>query len=486
MIGRLIFSQTRCQRSFVFKALSLRKTEPRKHIRQALSLAFLDVVERFYQYFSQYPDSIPLLLQFTLGNTGAYHPHPRVRAKACAIFSSLARVLKPQLLGSVQLITASVEGLLESSLEMNDKCALYETLGILIAPQGSDFPQAAQYLKLLSQPLLNGLNASLQQQGSGLLVANNTLFLAYLSKGFSGLSAPTMGKISGDVTAIWKEIAEAVVHCCRVYATVPQVREKVLLFMHRIIDLLGRGVSAYIPPLMECLISNCDLADMSKLVRVPTQLLQRIKREIVPGLEPSFAPLITRVFQVTDLSWLDKGPTTSEQAREHLDLLRAYYGLLAQATQPECIDVFVSDNSRKIFNQILDSIVRGCVSNPELDIAKTSYQIMTKMATCWYSSLPGFSDFLAQQAIPMTVATVKQAHYNPNDAKCHSVAGEIAALYLVLNKAAGEDAFINALKSAWSLPDDHAAMMKQVLSTNDQKAVRNLTKTWAAAVRGQG
>eukprot|EP01064_Diplonema_japonicum_P024539 TRINITY_DN3512_c0_g1_i1.p1 TRINITY_DN3512_c0_g1~~TRINITY_DN3512_c0_g1_i1.p1 ORF type:complete len:1009 (+),score=266.86 TRINITY_DN3512_c0_g1_i1:119-3145(+) len=459
-----------------------------QHTHQAVSLAFLEVVERYYQYFIQYPEKRPQLLQLTLGPSGVANPHPKVKAKACATFSQLAKSAKQLMTDSVDVIMANVERLLASSgLELNDKCALFETLGVLISQNEAKLPESQKYLKVMSSPLLANLTTALQARSDayGVSVANTVLYLAYLSKGFSGLSAPAMGRVNREVVEAWKEIAHAVMACGAAYAHVQSVREKVLLFVHRMIDLLGTGVLVYITPLVEQMTGSCDITDACKLVRVPTQLLQRMKAEAVPVVDGLFVPLIGKVFELTSVEWLGKVSIMhSEQAREHLDLLRAYYALLIQAAQPECIHLFLTEKSKPTLNMVLESLSRGCVSHPEMDVAKTSYQIITKMAMSWYTTLPGFSGFLAQQVVPMTLHTIQQPSFSPSDAKCYSVVGEIANLYVFLNSAAGADAFLLALQNTWNLPAEHVAMAQQALtSASPAKAMKTLVRQWSIVSR---
>eukprot|EP01059_Diplonema_ambulator_P035716 TRINITY_DN8532_c0_g1_i1.p1 TRINITY_DN8532_c0_g1~~TRINITY_DN8532_c0_g1_i1.p1 ORF type:complete len:694 (+),score=235.08 TRINITY_DN8532_c0_g1_i1:1373-3454(+) len=461
-----------------------------QHTHQAVSYTFLEVVERYYQFFTTFSETRPLLLQLTLGPSGISHPNPKVRGKACATFASLAKSARQMMSESSDVIVANVERLLAANtLEISDRCALYETVGVLISQSEGKVSQTYKYLKIMSEPLMVNLNAALQAPSDAysLEVANTTVYLAYLSRGFSGLAAPTMGKVCSDIENEWNRIAQTVVSCSVTYAHIPAVREKVLLFMHRMIDLLGGGVVVYITPLVERLLRCCDISDLSKLVRVPTQLLQRIKGEAVPVVDGFFVPLTQRVFQVTSVEWLGKVSLMhSEQAREHLELLRAYYALLIQATQPECIHLLVTEKSKPMLNTVMETLARGCVSHPEMDVAKTCYQIMNKLAASWYTTLPGFASFLAQQVVPMTLHTVQQESFNSSDAKCYAVIGEIAILYLFLNNAAGPDAFLSALQSTWNLPPEHVALAQQALATGTPKAMKSLIRQWTIVSKQRG
>ena len=349
-------------------------------------MAYLDVIERYYQYFCNFSEARPVLLQQVLGQSGASHPNTKVRAKACVTFSALAKSMRHLFVDMTELITTSIQKLLEQTTDSAVKCALYETLGILIAPRNAENPehhsqanhQLARYLQVVISPLHDHMQMAINNPHDSLAVqvAEVIMYLANLSKGFSGLSSPAMGKLPEEICLMWKNIASTVVSTSSIYGGLQAVREKSLLFAHRMIDLLGPGVTVYIVPLLRNISANADISDIAKVVRIPTQMLQRIKGEVVQPLDEFFSQLIQRVFEVTDFAWLSKSSLmTSEQAREHLELLRAYYTLLVQASQPECIGIFLTDRSRPLLSKILESLGKGCVSHPEMEIAKLCYQV---------------------------------------------------------------------------------------------------------------
>eukprot|EP01061_Rhynchopus_euleeides_P021935 TRINITY_DN35799_c0_g1_i1.p1 TRINITY_DN35799_c0_g1~~TRINITY_DN35799_c0_g1_i1.p1 ORF type:complete len:1032 (+),score=418.97 TRINITY_DN35799_c0_g1_i1:259-3354(+) len=457
---------------------------------QVVSYAMIDVVERFYHFFQHDEASRRRLLELILGHSGARHSEYRVRSRACTMFSGLVKTLKQALLLLIDPIAHSLRELLsQDTISVSDKCNLYDALGVLIAPtQGSNDAQSHQYLCVVQQPLAQFLAASTQQpsQDKALQVAQHIMYLAYLSKGFSGLLSPTMGKVPEEVGVVWKETAKCVVDCSRCYGSVQIVREKSLLYMHRMIDLLGKGVLEYVMPVMEGVMGHADISDMPKVVRIPTQLLQRLKGDAVEHVQQFFAPLIERVLQVSPIAWLHRPDAmNSEQGREHLEILKAYFGLLIQATQPECIQIFLCNGPTSPFVQtVLDTVSKGCLSTPEMEVAKACFQIMIKFAQAWCASVAGFSDYLATQVIPMTVATLKQPHFRPEDAKSSQVATEIANLYIFLFRSAGSDAFSRALSSAWGdLPQEEILGLLTTLQGGEPKRVRDVLRRWAAAVR---
>ena len=279
-------------------------------------------------------------------------------------------------------------------------------------------------------------------------------------------------------------MASLVVECSQFYCTVQVVREKSILFMNRMIDLLGKGVLEYVMPVMNAVMSHADLTDMPRIVRIPTQLLQRLKGDGVEHVNQFFAPLVQRVLQESPTEWLQRKELMySEQAREHLELLKAYYGMITQATQPECIGIFLTGGAATTLNTVLETVQQGCLTFPEMEVAKTCYQIMIKFAQAWYSSVPGFADFLATQVIPMTANTIKQDHFNPADLKCSAVAGEIANLYILLFNSAGEAAFMQALSSSLNIPAESLGIIKPALLAGKVNPVRDVIRNWAVALR---
>eukprot|EP01063_Lacrimia_lanifica_P037415 TRINITY_DN7670_c0_g1_i4.p1 TRINITY_DN7670_c0_g1~~TRINITY_DN7670_c0_g1_i4.p1 ORF type:complete len:981 (+),score=371.34 TRINITY_DN7670_c0_g1_i4:189-3131(+) len=449
-----------------------------------LGITFLEVLERYSAYFVHTPNARPLLLELTLGQGGAGHPHPLVRHKACATFCSLVKPLKNELLSCVDEVTRQAQRLLASNtLEMTSRCHLFESIGVLIAKTDGQVC-CHEYLKIMAQPLFETLRGAVQSpsEGHAQHVTNSVDYLASLSKGFSGLLSPTMGRLQGDVATTWKEACELLVKVSELYSHLLPVREKVLMFVHRMIDLLGSGVRPYMIPFMRDMLRHTELGDLPKVVRVPTQLLQRLKNEVVDDVDEYFAPLIQRIFATTDTVWLEKITSLrTEQGREHIELLKAYVAMLVQASELECVRIFLTQRSNAILNTVLDSLQKGCVSPPEMEIAPYCYKVLLRMAQSWYTTVPGFSDFLASQIIPMTAYTVSRPDYNPHDMKSSNVAEQIAQMCLFLCTSAGPEAFMACFSSAWRLSPEQQQPAMQAFASGKSKEVKALIRGLVAS-----
>eukprot|EP01062_Namystynia_karyoxenos_P003800 TRINITY_DN11350_c0_g1_i2.p1 TRINITY_DN11350_c0_g1~~TRINITY_DN11350_c0_g1_i2.p1 ORF type:complete len:1066 (+),score=422.63 TRINITY_DN11350_c0_g1_i2:118-3315(+) len=448
-----------------------------------VALAYMECMQRYNAYFQhQARERVPLLMMQLLGSCGVQHPAPRVRSRCCGIFAFLAKSLKQQLLWCLGAITQAVHGLLcgPDILGERDRCALYETVGVLVqSVAAEELDRALQCLAALSKPLVGTLRALLAQPPSDQLghsIAQTIASLCALSKGFSGIAAPAVGRAPERVLAVWAEITETVIQSVQTYRQHGAAREKALLFTHRMIDLQGPRAVPLVDALLRHLLPVCDLSDLPKVVRLPTQLLQRIRADAVPTVDAVFGELLTRVFGATSLDWLGKPELMhTEQAREHLELLRAVYLFFLQGAQPECIGLFLSERSRPQLGAVLDALGRGCTSHPEMEMAKTCYQVLTRMVASWVGAVEGFGDFVAQKVLPTTLLTVQQTWFHPSDAKSVAVLGEIAALLHAVLTKVGPDALAAAFAQQWQLPPQDVAKVVQALQAGDlnHKQARN-------------
>eukprot|EP00756_Hemistasia_phaeocysticola_P012220 Hpha_TRINITY_DN15178_c4_g6::TRINITY_DN15178_c4_g6_i1::g.129708::m.129708/K14288/XPOT; exportin-T len=459
----------------------------------AVALAYIECLQRFHSFFVHDANRAPKLLQHLLGEGGVQHPVAKVRSRACGTFAYLAKALKQQLVLCIGDINGAVQQLLDSpvaqeALAERDRCALYETLGVLVQSLShQDLPQALAALTALSGPLVTRLRERtaepLTEQGAQTIAAL-IASIAALSKGFSGISAPAVGRAPGEVLMVWAETSAAVAAAVERYQRHLVVRDRALLFAHRMIDLQGKGALELVSGMMRILLPTADITDIAKVVRIPTQLLQRIKADAVSTVEPLFGVVIQRTLEITSPEWLDKVELMhTEQAREHLELLRALFSLFLQASQPECVGLFVLPGCQPHLNGILELLLRGCVSHPEMEVVKPAYQVLSRMAAAWIGSLEGFGDFVAGRVLGTVLQTARRPWFSPADAKVSSALVEIGALLQAVLQKVGDEPLSGALAQQWGVDQGQALGLLQGLKVGDPKQSRNALRGVVAHLR---
>ena len=132
---------------------------------QVVSLAIVDLVERYHNFFQFNDPSCTRLLQLVLGQGGARHPDYIVRSRACSMFSGLAKPLKQSLIQSLEPLAQSLQELLSQDLiTFKDKCNLYGTIGVLIEPsQNQTDSQSHHHLSVVLQPLAEFLSTATRE-----------------------------------------------------------------------------------------------------------------------------------------------------------------------------------------------------------------------------------------------------------------------------------------------------------------------------------
>jgi len=419
-----------------------------------------------------------------------------VRSRACGTFAYLAKALKQQLVLCIGDINGAVQQLLDSpaaqeALAERDRCALYETLGVLVQSLSlQDLPQALTALTALSGPMVARMQARTAEPLSEQAAQNIAALIAStaaLSKGFSGISAPTVGRAPAQVLAVWAEVSTVVAGAANKYQQHLMVRDRAYLFAHRMIDLQGKGALDLVSGMIRTLLPTADLTDIAKVVRIPTQLLQRIKADAVSTVEPLFGSFLERALSITSPDWLDKVDLMhTEQAREHLELLRALFSLFLQASQPECVGIFLLPGCQPHLNTVLEILLRGCISHPEMEVVKPSYQVLSRMSSAWVGTVEGFGDFVASRVLAAVLQTARQPWFSPSDAKVSAALVEVGALLQAVVQKVGEEALSRALAQQWGVDQGQALGLAQGLKVGDAKQARNALRGVVAHLRQMG
>ena len=377
------------------------------HPHQAVQTMFFENCERFCHFFMVCKDKLPIVLAAFLDKRGICNPNECVAYRAAYLFKNFVLSLKSVVIEFVGQVYSALQEILSvcehddtpdgKGLGIDEQLNLYETLGVLIGSEEIPYGKTLQFLEGLAAPLLSNMQmvvssgalASNDPKSSEVaaIVANQISFIAYISKGFSSTMIPVeaSGAVVGDngkvekrdISDVFMKILGAVLTVFDVGKTHSAIRDKTILFVHRMIDLLGDVMCPYIPKITLALLEVSTVPDLPKAIRIPMQMTKKAKAKAVPCITELFVPLVTRVFELTGVEALkQQNNVISDEVRQHSDLLRSYYHMLYCFLNSKCSEVLICPNNRPQLDNVLLTVIQGCTTHPELDLAKTCFQVL--------------------------------------------------------------------------------------------------------------
>eukprot|EP00668_Euglena_longa_P031391 GGOE01040585.1.p1 GENE.GGOE01040585.1~~GGOE01040585.1.p1 ORF type:complete len:1012 (-),score=411.69 GGOE01040585.1:39-2705(-) len=458
---------------FLICMKALTASDVSRHPHPAVQIMFFENCERFHQFFPVCSDMLPVVLAAFLDSRGICSANEQVAYRAAYLFKNFVLQLKAlvaplmaQVYPALQAILArcaheeAAEGH-SAGLGVDEQLNLYETVGGLMGSEFLPYAKTLTYLEGTVAPLLQHMQMAV---ASGALAGttekacrmadvtgHQISFIAYVSKGFNTTSlplevpGPPKGE-RGDLSRVFMNVLGAVLAVFEAGKHHAPVRDKTLLFVHRMVDLLGEGMALYIPKIVLSLLDGSSVVETSKALRIPSQMVKKAKAGAIPCLSELFLPLVTRVFEQTGVEALkQQNSVISEEVRQHAELLRSYYHLLSSLLSSKCGEVLICDKNRPQLENVLRTVLQGCSTHPELDLAKQCFQILTEMVAEWHA-LDGFGKYVQAQVLPASFDALFRPHFDPRDAKANVVVLEVANLHKGMLQAYGP-AFLQAMEA---------------------------------------
>jgi hypothetical protein len=245
------------------------------------------------------------------------------------------------------------------------------------------------------------------------------------------------------------------------------------------IDLLGETMIAYVPKFTICLLRiSSTVNDASKAIRVPIQLTRRCRASVIPCISELFIPAVTRVFELTQIdALLYQNNVFSDEVRQHSELLRNYYNFLFCLLNNKCAEVLTCDVNRPHLLKILHTLIQGCTTHPELEIAKMCFLVFTEMVREW-NQMEGFQKYALECIVPTSFESLFKPHFDPNDPKANAMMVEVCNLHKALVSTYGAS-FLQVIESILSgfITDSNArCQFLAQLQKPDTKAYKQCLK----------
>jgi exportin-T len=171
-------------------------------------MQFFENIARYYQFFEQRPAQLPQALSAFVDTRGLHHPVKQIRTRCWYLFQRFVKNLRPKMAPYVENVLSSIGDLLsiqaEPVVETNNmdgmpipaastfdsQLYLFETVGLLISMEGIDPMKQTEYLKIVLEPLVEGIQKSMNQPVN----PEDELFLLQLHHYIMAIGSVAKGK----------------------------------------------------------------------------------------------------------------------------------------------------------------------------------------------------------------------------------------------------------------------------------------------------
>ncbi|GAN04674.1 tRNA exportin [Mucor ambiguus] len=436
------------------------------------AMQYFENVTRYYQFFEHRPDHLPQALAAFVDTRGLHHPVKQIRTRCWYLFQRFVKNLKPKMTPYVENVLSSLGDLLSIQAEpvvetntmdgmpipaastFDSQLYLFETVGILISMEGIDPMKQTEYLKIVLEPLVEGIQKAMAQP-----VSDDELFLLQLhhyimaigsvAKGFPTLANPAEGA-QQPWSVVFIQATEIILSALQNYNQMAVIRDAVRYTFARLITCLGTQVLPYLPSLINGLLTECQVTELVDFLPFIGLIAHKYKPMIEPIIDELLLPLVRRVFD-----FLNTTPSGTDEAFLLLDLRKSYLNFVLSLFNANLEKVFVSERNIESLETILQTFLHFAKDNSDPTTQKMSFGVFLKTVNSWASNtaapgptVAGFDQFVYNQLLPITFSVPMSAAFNLADGQSILVFGEMTSIQKAMCVKQGAD-FIEYMKGVF-------------------------------------
>ncbi|KAJ4841704.1 hypothetical protein Tsubulata_032461 [Turnera subulata] len=447
------------------------------HSNRLVALVYLETINRYMKFIQENAQYIPRVLAAFLDDRGIHHPNIHVSRRASYLFMRVVKLLKSKLVPFIETILQSLQdtvGQLTSadykSEELSgseDGSHIFEAIGLLIGMEEVPLEKQSDYLSSLLTPLCHQVEVALSnskelnQEDSPAKIANiQQIIMAInsLSKGFSErlvtASRPAIG-------IMFKKTLDVLLQILVVFPKIEPLRNKVISFIHRMVDTLGTSVFPFLPKAVEQLLAESEPKEMADFLVLLNQLICKFNTSVHDILDEVFPAIAASVFKISPVDAFASGyGTNTEEVRELKDLQKVFYTFLHVITTHDLSSVFLSPKSRGSLDQIMQLLLYTACKHKDITVRK----------------VPGFRSFIIETfATNCCLYSVLDKSFEFRDANTFILFGEIVMAQKVMYEKFGDAFLIPFISKGFSAahsPQDLEGQYRQRLQGGDIKYLR--------------
>ncbi|GAA5810830.1 hypothetical protein MFLAVUS_004257 [Mucor flavus] len=477
------------------------------------ALQYFENISRYYQYFEQRPALLPQVLAAFVDTRGLHHPVKQIRTRCWYLFQRFVKNLRPKMGNYVENVLSSLGDLLtiqsEPVVETNtmdgmpipaastfdSQLYLFETVGLLISLEGIDPMKQTEYLQIVLEPLVKGIQTSMGQSYSPedelflLQLHHYIMAIGSVAKGF-----PTLVKSADSVQQPWAAVfiqaTEIILSALRNFNQISVIRDAVRYTFARLITCLGSEVLPYLPNLIDGLLTECEVTELVDFLPFIGLVAHKYKPMIEPIIDELLLPLVRRVFD-----FLNTTPTGTDEAVLLLDLRKAYLNFILSLFNSNVESVFVSERNLEHLPTILQTFVHFAKDNSDPTTQKMSFGVFLKMVNSWtmpvenvnnQQPVPGFDQFVYNELLPITFTVPMSAAFNLADGQSILVFGEMTTIQKTLFVKQGNN-FIEYMNNVFfpsiQCPPETAERYCQAVRQYDSRAFKKYFQSFISEAK---
>ncbi|XP_031386777.1 exportin-T isoform X4 [Punica granatum] len=480
------------------------------HSHRLVALVYLDTITRYMKFVQENPQYIPMVLAAFLDERGIRHPNVNVSRRASYLFMRVVKLLKANLVPFIETILQGLQDAVArftntgyTSKELSaseDGSHIFEAIGLLIGMEDVPLEKQSEYLSSLLTPLCQQVGSLLSTPTDSMdessakfaIIQQIIMAINALSKGFSErlvtASRPAIGQM-------FKKTLDILLQVLIVYPKVEPLRNKVLSFIHRMVDTLGASVFPYLPKAFEQLLTESEPEEMVRFLVLLNQLICKFSTLVQEIVEEVFPVIAGRIFGMIPTDAILSGPgTNTEEFRELQELQKSFYTFLHVITMHGLSSIFLSPKSRGYLDRLMQLLLYTSCNHRDILVRKACVQIFTRLIKDWCTGpneekVPGFQRFVIEAfATNCCLQSVLDKSFEFRDANTLLLFGEIVSAQKVMYEKFGDDFlvyFVSRGFPAAHCPQDLAEQYCQKLQGCDIKALKSFYQSLIENLRLQ-
>lgn len=383
----------------------------------AIAPLYFENVVRFGGYFEVQKEAVTPVLTSFLGGTGVRHPYNTVRPR---VWYFLHRFIK-QLSGLSQLSMYSSDFIsavndlliiradpstLANALALgsgyglfDSQLYLFEACGIVLSPTSLDDSTRMSLLQHLFEPLFSGAQQLMNSRGSEQILQEPRSQLQlhhYLTaigsiiKGFPDvrvdsktISVGAPHRLSPNTAQVFLKAADMCIAILDALRSSQLIREASRFTLSRMLSVLGAEALPYLPRLIDGLVSNCAVEELSDLLGFLGLVVFKFKPHAATTASEMLLPVISKVYGFLDRVAQD-GAGGTDEAVLLQNLRKAYLTWITALFNSDMDCIFLAPQNAQhlitIFRPISGQLAVD-LSSPQCQ--RLSFNILHKAIQAW-------------------------------------------------------------------------------------------------------
>ncbi len=282
-------------------------------------------------------------------------------------------------------------------------------------------------------------------------MAHKVASLGSLARGFKEQDFPLIG-------SLFMQAAEGVALAMEDMTAHPLLRAKVMMFLHRMVPLLGKNILSVAGRCLAQYITYASAVDVDQSVTLLNQLLEKFGVETFEAVDVFLGPLMEKLAGLYSAAGAE-GSTENQVISDRFAIQKLCISFIMHVAASPCARVLVSVRNAPRLQGIFDTIMHALSGGEATSMGATTtvplrraaLGTLTNLSKAWAadgtvdgSLRASLSKLVMEQAMPQTL-TFCLMESNARDAATLSLYADVGSLFYTVGKAYGNAQFVGYL-----------------------------------------